>query len=173
MAQWAESLIRARYLVGSLGEDAASPWWNTAVTSAVGQRMLARVFPRTVLGASLETVSRAAAIVHDQQIGRLGAYHLFRLSIAEEVALAELLRSPESEALIQRVADLADRQARLAALAALASGNLVADAYGPMHVGTTAGLRRGKTLQRLCAAYLGAFTAEGTAYPFLLEASEL
>lgn len=135
--------------------------------------MLARVFPRTVLGASLESVSRAAAIMHDQQLGRLGAYHLFRLPIAEEVALAELLRSPECEALLQSVADLPDRQARLAALATLAAGDLVADAYGPMHIGTTAGLRRGKTLQRLCAAYLGAFTAERTTYPYLLEASGL
>lgn len=173
MAQWATSLIRARYLVGSLGEDAASPWWPTAVTGAVGRRMLARVFPRTVLGAGLESVSRAAAIVHDRQIGRLGAYHLFRLPIAEEVALAALLRSPESEALLQSVADLADRQSRLAALETLAAGDLVADAYGPMHMGTTAGLRRGKTLQRLCAAYLGAFIAERAAYPFLLEANQL
>ncbi len=74
MAQWAESIIQARYLVGSPGEDAATPWWGTSVTSPVGRRMLARLFPRTVLSASLETVSRAAAIVHDQQIGRLGAY---------------------------------------------------------------------------------------------------
>jgi len=172
-AQWAESLIRARYLVGSLGEDAAAPWWNTSVTSPVGRRMLARMFPRTVLGASLETVSRAAAIVHDQQIGRLGAYHLFRLPVAEELAMAELLRTPSSEALLQAVADLTDRQARLAALAALTAGDAVTDAYGPMHVGTVVGLRRAKTLQRLCAAYRGAFTAERTAFPFLLEAPSL
>ncbi len=169
MAQWAESIIQARYLVGSLGEDAATPWWGTSVTSPVGRRMLARLFPRTVLSASLETVSRAAAIVHDQQIGRLGAYHLFRLPTAEEIALAELLRSPAGEPLIQSVADLGDRQARLDALASLASGDLVADAYGPMHVGSASGLRRGKTLQRLCAAYLGAFTSGRTAFPFLLE----
>jgi hypothetical protein len=135
--------------------------------------MLARMFPRTVLGASLETVSRAAAVVHDQQIGRLGAYHLFRLPVADELALAELLRTPESAALLHAVADLTDRQARLDALAALAAGDAVPDAYGPMHVGTAMGVRRGKTLQRLCAAYLGAFRAERTAFPFLLEAHSL
>jgi hypothetical protein len=131
--------------------------------------MLARMFPRTVLGASLETVTRAAAIVHDQQIGRMGAYHLFRLPVAEEIALAELLRTPESDALLRAVADMADRQVRIGALAALAAGDASTDAYGPVHIGTPTGLRRGKTLQRLCAAYLGAFTAERTAFPFLLE----
>jgi hypothetical protein len=173
VAKWPESVVAARYLVGSLGEDAATPWWNTTATSAVARRMLARMFPRTVLNASLETVSRAAAIVHDQQIGRLGAYHLFRLPVAEEVALAEYLRAGASDAVLQRLADLPDRPARIAALAALANGEHVDDAYGPMHYGTTMGLRRGKTVQRLCAAYLGAFTAERTAYPFLLEAETL
>ena len=135
--------------------------------------MLARLFPRTVLSASLETVSRAAAIVHDQQIGRLGAYHLFRLPTAEEIALSEYLRGSESDVLIEAVVDLPDRQARLDALNTLAMGEPVAEAFGPMHVGSTAGLRRGKTLQRLCAAYLGAFASGRTAYPFLLEAAHL
>src|SRR5947209_6903906 len=98
------------------------------------------MFPRTVLGASLETVSRAAAIAHDQQIGRMGAYHLFRLPVAEEMALVELSRAGGSDALLQSLADLHDRPARLAALAMLASGEPAVDAYGPMHVGTTAGL---------------------------------
>ena len=63
MTRWVESLVQARYL----GEDAATPWWGTSVTSPVGRRMLARLSPRTVLSASLVTVSHAAALVHDQQ----------------------------------------------------------------------------------------------------------
>lgn len=173
MAQWAEVLVRSRYLVGSLGEDAATPWWGTTVTSPVGRRMLARMFPRTVLSASLETVGRAATAVHDQQIGRLGAYHLFRLPVAEELAIAELLRAPHGEALLQTIADLVDRPARIAALASLAAAETAPDAYGPMHIGTTTGLRRPKTLQRLCATYLGAFAADRTAFPFLLDAPQL
>lgn len=173
MAKWAESLVRARYLVGSLGEDAKAPWWATTATSPVGRRLLTRMFPRTVLSASLETVSRAAAVVHDQQIGRLGAYHLFRLPVAEEMALAELLRSGASDALLQGIAQLPDRLARLAELAALAGEESLENAYGPMHVGATAGLQRGRALQRLCAAYHGAFTAERTVFPFLLEAGQL
>jgi len=170
MAQWVDSLIRARYLVGSLGEDAATPWWNTTVTSPVGRRMLARLFPRTVLGAGLETVSRAASIAHDQRIGRLGAYHLFRLPVAEEMAVDESLHQGAADALLHGVADLPDRQARLAALAVLANGEQVDDAYGPIHIGPPTGLRRGKVIPRLCAAYLGAFAAERTAFPFLLDA---
>lgn len=173
MAQWSESLLRARYLVGSLGEDAATPWWNTTVTNAVGQRMLTRLFPRTAPVASLETVSRAATLVHDRQIGRLGAYHLFRLPMAEELALAEALRTPAADALLAALIALPDRAARLEALSALAGGERAEEAYGPMHLGEPRGLRRGKTLQRLCAVYQGAFAAGRSAYPFLLEAGRL
>ena len=135
--------------------------------------MLARMFPRTVLSAGVETVTRAAAIVHDGQIGRLGAYHLFRLPTAEELALAAWLRVPESDALLQELSDLADRQARLDARSALAAGERLPDAYGPMHLGSPAGLRRGKLVGRICAAYLDAFDSGRTAFPFLLDGAAL
>ncbi len=169
LAQWAESIIQARYLVGSLGEDAEKAWWDCAATSATGRSMLANMFPRTVLSASLETVTRAASAVHDLHIGRRGAYHLYRLPIAEENALQDLSRSAGCDTRIQAIADLRNRDARMAYLAVLAGDERIMDAFGPMQCGSPAGLRRGKTLQRMCAVYLAAFESERIAYPYLAD----
>ena len=169
--KWMESALSARFLVASLGETTQPAWWRSEATSAVGQRFLLRLFPRTALLAGLETASRAAAIEHDNHIGRVGAYHLFRLPIAEETSMLGVLRTAEAEQILQTVAASGTAEARLEALRALAGTEIATDAQGPVHCGTTAGLRRGKTLARLCAVYVDAFTTSRTAYPFLLEAA--
>lgn len=173
MAQWVESIVQARYLVASLGESAAPPWWRTEALSQTGQRFLVRLFPRTALSAGLHTAGRAAASAHDSHIGRGGAYHLFRLPVAQEMAVHDLLRSPHADALLQELAALPTRDERLDLLETLAGGESVAAAHGPLHCGTTLGLRRGKTLQRLCAAYASAFRHGAVVYPFLLEQESL
>jgi hypothetical protein len=113
--------------------------------------------------------SRAASIEHDNKIGRIGAYHLFRLPIAEEAAVHDLLRSPQADAVLQSLADLSTREQRLDALSALAGAESVVDAQGPLYCGSPAGLRRNKVLQHLCAAYVDALRHGTPVYPYLLE----
>jgi len=173
MAQWVESVVRARLLVASLGESAATPWWRTEALNSTGLRLLERLFPRTAVGAALETVSRAATIEHDGHIGRLRAYHLFRLPIADEMVVRDHLRLPETDALLRQLVGLQERQDRLDALRGLAGGESLTTVQGPVHCGATNGVRRGKALQRMCAAYAGAFAAGKVAYPYLTEAESL
>lgn len=173
MAQWVESVVRARLLVASLGEDAAAPWWRTEALTPTGLRLLERLFPRTAIDAALETASRAATIEHDSHIGRLRAYHLFRLPIADEMVVRDHLRLPETDALLRQLTGLQVRQDRLDALHGLAGSETLTAVQGPVHCGATNGVRRGKALQRMCAAYAGAFGAGKVVYPYLTEADSL
>jgi len=166
---WVEPVIRARFLVASFGETASPPWWRTEATSPVAQRVLQRLFPRTALAASLETAGRAAAREHDARIGRSGAYHLFRLPAADEVAIHELLRSRGTDELLQPLAALSDA-ARLDALDALADGAGADSMPGPVQCGSVDDVRRGDdALRQMCAVYVAAFRSGQPAYPYLVE----
>jgi hypothetical protein len=167
--KWAIAVIRSRYLVGALGETASPPWWPTQATTVTGQRFLARLFPRTYQLASLEAVSRAARREHDDRIGRIGVYHLFRLPSADEAAIYDALREPEATELLGGLGSVTDPVARLAALGELAGDAMVVDATGPIRRGTVADLHTGATLAEVCATYVAAFEGNRRAYPYLEE----
>jgi hypothetical protein len=171
VSQWAEALVRARYVVASLGEGALPPWWRSQATSAVGLRLLERLFPRTAVAAALETASRAACLEHDVRIGRVGAYHLFRLPTAEEALLRDFLQSEEGRGCLAVVVHLDSADTRLDALRQLAGNEPAPSARGPIHCGTVASLQRGRTIQRLCAAYIAGLQAGSPVYPYLGEES--
>lgn len=173
VAQWIEALIRSRFLVAGLGEMTTPPWWRTEALTPVGQRLLVRLFPRTSAGAGLETAGRAAAIEHDSHIGRIGAYHLFRLPIGDETVLRDHLRLPATDRLLQELVTLTDFQERLDALRTISGDETSNGAQGPVHCGAIVSVRRGKSLQRLCAAYADAFSAGRVVYPFLTEVATL
>ena len=169
MVKWLPSIIEARFLVARLGEIASPPWWRCEATSAVGRRMLERLYPRTFFAASLETASRAACIEHDLRLGRLGAYHLFRLPSAYETAIHDQLQLPTTKNLLQTTAALDGVEQILGALSNLAGSENLSMARGPIRCGTTEELRSNRPLQRMCAAYLSAFRGNWTVYPYLEE----
>ena len=169
MVKWLPSIIEARFLVARLGEIASPPWWRSEATSIVGRRMLERLYPRTFLTASLETASRAACIEHDLRIGRLGAYHLFRLLIAYEAAIHDQLQLPTTKSLLETTASLDGVEQILGALSSLVVNENLSMARGPIRCGTTDELRSGRPIQRMCAAYLSAFRGSWTVYPYLEE----
>lgn len=171
MPQWAESILRARYLAAALGEQASPAWWRSDAMSEAGTRMLGRLFPRTVLAATLETASRATGIVHDARIGRVGAYHLFRLPTREEMELRELLRQPSATRAIHELAALSGAEARLAALGDLAGTEVPLGSQGPVLCGAAHAVRRSRTWQLVCGAYVAGFCAGTPVYPYLAEAS--
>lgn len=162
--------MRARFLVGSLGETASPAWWRSQATAPTGVRLLERhLFPRTASGASLETVGRAAAREHDSRIGTSGVYHLFRLPVADEVALREWLRQPEaSQVLAQVTAQTAEQ--RLTALGDMAKGETAPPGQGPTNLGPVAAIRGPAVLRRLCGAYTGGFAAARPTFPYVEEA---
>ncbi|MBI3971806.1 MAG: BrxE family protein [Chloroflexi bacterium] len=154
-------------MVAALGESQSPPWWRSEATSPVGRRMLERLFPRTVLAASLETASRTASLEHDTRIGRVGAYHLFRLRIADEAAIRERLHLPDTTSRLAELAALADAQARLEALATLAGSASAAGSQGPVFCGAADASRRDRTLQAIAASYVAGFRSGTPVYPYL------
>ncbi|HVC35066.1 MAG TPA: BrxE family protein [Chloroflexota bacterium] len=166
---WTTSIIQARLLVANLGEGISPPWWRSQATSPVGLRMLGRLFPRTAVAAALETASRAASLEHDARIGRVGAYHLFRLPAADEAAVRDFLRSDEGRHCLEDVARLDGTDSRLAALTQLAGGEAAPGTHGPVHCGTLATLQRGRALPRLCATYAAGLRAASPVFPYLGE----
>lgn len=169
---WIESIVRARLLVASLGESTSPPWWRSQATSPVGMRMLERLFPRTSITAVLETASRAASLEHDARIGRIGTYHLFRLPVAEEVAVRDFLCTVAGRRSLEHLVRLENADARLEALAELAGDEPAPGSRGPVQCGSVAALFRGRAFCRLCAAYTGGFRAGTPVYPYLEEGPE-
>jgi hypothetical protein len=165
MSRRLEAVAGARLLVAALGEAASPPWWRSQAMTEVSGRWLERLFPRTALGAALEVAGRAARLEHDARIGRTGAYHLFRLPPAVEADLQERMRNGSLD--LTSWAALRTREERLRALGELAGAEPIVPVAGPVNCGSVDGLSRGRALQRLCAAYAGAFAAGAPAYPYL------
>jgi hypothetical protein len=134
--------------------------------------MLERLFPRTVVSASLETAGRAARIQHDTRIGTAGAYHLFRLPVPEEAALRAALRDVETVSALAQLADVGDAAARLDALAALAGQEVPPGTQGPVRCGSIGAVRRTRTLRQLCATYVAGFRGATPVFPYLTEDAE-
>jgi len=169
VVKWLPSIIEARFLVARLGEVASPPWWRSEATSVVGRRMLGRLFPRTFLAASLETASRAASIEHDLRIGRLGAYHLFRLPTSYEAAIHDQLRLQTTIDLLTETAALGGVEQILNSLSGLAGDESLPITRGPIRCGNVEELRSKRPLQRMCAAYFSAFRGTWNVYPYLEE----
>jgi hypothetical protein len=80
-------MIHLRFLVGALGERVR--WWPSRFTDEIALRRFEFLFPRTPLRASLEALTVAARRDHDGKL-HPDALHLFRLSGAQEDAIAHL-----------------------------------------------------------------------------------
>ncbi len=71
-------LAELRLLVAALGEQVSPPWWNTSFFASSSESFLKFNFPRTSISASVASVQEAARKSHDQAVGAVGSYHLFR-----------------------------------------------------------------------------------------------
>lgn len=166
MAEWIKQIVQARWLVASLGEHANPPWWRSQATAPVSIAILERLYPRTALVASLEIASRAACFVHDAPLARTGQYHLFRLPVADDLAVREWLRQPAGIKTLQQLAAVAPED-RLASLAALADREAAPNGQGPVNCGSITTLHRKGTIQKLCAVYVTAFSRGYLVVPYL------
>jgi hypothetical protein len=88
-------LVEMRLLVGFLGQRKNGNWWNCDFLDPIGIRFLEATFPRTARKAALRSTCEAALRVHDQALGRIGTYHLFRLPAQLELVLEGGIESIE------------------------------------------------------------------------------
>lgn len=156
------NLARLRLIVGYLGEKKQCDWWNTGFLDTTGQRYLQVLFPRTTISAGLRSTGEAARTVHDARIGKVGAYHLFRLPVEVEDRLESYFTV---DTLREWMPDLGSKEAALAALDALAQNRLDAP-EGPVQVGSADKILRKDSLSELAAHYYSAMSKGRTCYPY-------
>ena len=157
-----ESIARLRVLVAYLGEKDQFTWWPTTFLSPTGRRFLAFNFPRTTLSAGVQAASHAAMHLHDERIGRQGAFHLFRLPHALEREVHTQLAGRGADAFASL---LDDRDAALDALSAVAEQEMK-EAVGPVRVSTVGRILYRPSIRKVAAVYHRAFTDGAPSFPY-------
>jgi hypothetical protein len=157
-----DQIITLRLTVGYLGQHKQSGWWGCDFLDATGIRFLETTFPRTAWAAALRSTTEAACIVHDQALGRVGNFHLFRLPPALEDKLEHTLEKVDWNAARKQV------ESRTAAMDVL---NRIADAVikapiGPVQVGVVNRILTSTSIQELAAHYYSAFQEGIRCFPY-------
>lgn len=159
-------IIRARVLVGYLGENGQYAWWDTSFISPTGLRFLAIDFPRSTACAAITSVSHAAMLTHSRHIGKVRAFHLFRLPVGVEQALHERLRVLDEPFLAGLIGS---REQALAMLESCSDGGRSEDG-GPIRVGSIETIAAPGTLKAICRHYRAAFAGQRMSFPYLSSA---
>ena len=154
--------IKLRVLVGYLGEKEQFGWWDTSFLSPTGRQFLAINFPRAPLNAGSTAVSEAARRVHDARIGRIGAFHLFRLppSIEESLHEQHYVWDPEFE-----TDWLVSDETAMNRLKEYFS-DPVESSEGPVQVGKVARILTNSAIAECARHYFGAFDKGTQSYPY-------
>ena len=154
------AVLKARLVVGFLGERAQYDWWPTAFLTPSGRRFLEPVFTKTTSLAQYHAVVEAARRLHDEHLN-VGSYHLFRLP--EET---------EQDLHATQLRDLCDLQLKtkeegLAQLEAMAAG-MGKEQVGPVAVARITELSSAKVLASVVGTYLAAFKTRTKSFPYFL-----
>lgn len=164
-AEIIDQFAQLRLVVGYLGERKQSGWWDCDLLDATGSRFLENIFPRTARAAALRTTTEAACKVHDQALGRVGSYHLFRLPAALEDHLEhELAKMDWTEA----SKFIESREAAMDALKQLADAVIKAPA-GPVQVGVERKILSATAINELAAHYHSAFQDGIRCFPYFAQ----
>lgn len=157
-------LLKARILVGFLGERAQFAWWATSFFGEYSLRSLEFVTPKTSLLAQYHGVLEAARKLHDEHLN-VGSYHLFRLPEEVEQDLHAMMQGSVGDELSKQV--MQGKDAAMSALKTLA-GSALLTSVGPTAVGNINQLSAADTLKSIAAAYFSAFMKNAKTYPYLV-----
>lgn len=161
-SQIALDLNVLRVLVGFLGLRKQHGWWDCDFFDATGLRFLETIFPRTARQAALRSTTEAASRVHDQALGKIGSYHLFRLPVAIEESLESAIDAIAWEKLTKSIQS---RDSALAELNRIANA-LVKAPQGPVQVGVENRILTTTAVQELAAHYHSAFQGGIRCFPY-------
>ena len=150
-------LHRLRWLVGYLGSVGCYGWWNCSFLQDTGVQFLANVFPRTNRQAALSSTVEAAQKIHDEALGKRGSYHLFRLPLESEDALASV---PLEESI-----SIASCDRAMEALRNM-SDNSVRAPEGPVQIGVEKRILTNNSIHELAAHYRAAFEDGIRCFPY-------
>ena len=164
-----DSLLKLRFAVGFLGQKKLANWWDCIFLDETGIRFLQTTFPRSARAAGLHSVVEAACSIHDQAMGKIGSFHLFRLPPNVEDQLDQLV-SPAAES--PMITDLiSSREAAIGAIEAMADAKLTAPS-GPVQVGEEKRILTQTSVQELAAHYLSAFEQDIKCFPYFAPSKE-
>jgi hypothetical protein len=168
-------VIRLRALVLALGESSKPAWWKTEFMNETGLRFLERLYPRTPIRAAVHAAGRAACEAHDQAVGRVGVYHLFRLP---EVLEAEMhaVTSSDDEAFFSNFRSCLGRHESLLELIAPFCGGekLRSVVSGPKRIDVELNETMLDGLSKAAAVYREAFKQGKPTFPyFVLERNRI
>jgi hypothetical protein len=158
------AILKARLLVGYLGERAQHNWWFTSFYDPSSRLFLEPVFSRTPRLTQYHGVLEAARRLHDEHLS-VGSYHLFRLPEEVEQDLHNLIQGPEAEEFTAQA--ISSKSTALDSLNDLA-GEVSMKSVGPTAIGNIKDLGSPKTVKAIAAAYLSAFRNDTKAYPYLV-----
>ena len=158
-------LIHLRHVVGYLGEKAQFGWWPSEFFAPTSDAFLNPVFARTKNLARYNGVVEAGRNVHDERIG-VGqrVFHLFRLPVALEQRLQELVASQAQDDDISAITS--SPESAMVKLEELADGS-TQTAEGPIAVGDSADFAENDWLATAAQCYLTAFESNKQCFPYV------
>jgi hypothetical protein len=162
------ALLRA--LVAALGERLNPPWWRSQFLTEVGLRAMGRLFPRTVVSASLSSVTIAARADHDRRIGVGRRYHLFRFPATLEPMIIDAEKSDSFNAEVFKVLNR-PLNGLVESLTVLANDRRVKPTDGPIRLGAPQRLFEVSGIEEIAAHYRASVEASRRAFPYF-EAAE-
>jgi len=159
-----------RFLVGYLGEKSQHGWWQSDFLSSTSEPFLSPVFSKTMKMAQYFGVTEAAAIIHDERIGKgSGVYHLFRLPAYIEQDIHNDLIEQGDELPFSDY--LSSANIALNELSRHSSGNVDSQTAGPVFLGDTEDLHDAAKWQKVSAHYLNGFRREQKVFPYFMSKS--
>lgn len=156
------SLLTLRITVGFLGQKQFGGWWNCAFLDATGLRFLQTTFPRSAPSAAVHSLTEAACRVHDDALGKIGLFHLFRFPISIEDRLEELLPTVVGSSIYEAGPS---QEAAMSVLRELADA-LITAPPGPVQVGVERQIVTRNSINELAAHYLSAFQQGIRCFPY-------
>lgn len=156
------SVLRARLVIGYLGERSQYGWWQTSFYEQSSQAFLQPIFPKTIQLAQYHGVVEAACVLHDDHLN-VGTYHLFRLPEELEQNLHALAHNAADE--LFPVFTGEGKEAANDALSQLVAKS-VKTGVGPVAVGRIGDLL--ENLPDIASVYRSAFSSNTQSFPFLV-----
>lgn len=161
------TVLNLRAVVSALGEIVHPVWWGTAFMSETGFRFLERLYPRSFFNAALHAVGHAACEIHDRSVGRIGAYHLFRLTEGLEEEIRETSGAASQSFINGFRSDLGNAARMMERLRILCDDRTSESVLpGPRRMGYERDLRRRDVFAEAAAVYFHAFETGKAAFPY-------
>jgi hypothetical protein len=159
--------IHLRAIVLALGESVEPAWWKTEFMNETGFRFLERLFPHSYYRAAVHSAGKAACDVHDQAVGRVGVYHLFRLPDVLEDQIHSSPPSADDSFSMEFRSSLGHPEKLLVILASVCDGETVKKAVsGPIRIGKASDLTAPSALSKVATVYHDAFRRGKPSFPY-------